>query len=327
MRYKELGNTGMKVSALAAGTWGIGGAGWGNISREESITAIRTALDCGVNVIDTAPVYGFGNPQLADFGYGCAEALLREAIGDRRSQLILTTKCGLNYDRALGPRSLYRRMTRKEILEGCEGSLRRLGTDYIDVLFIHWPDHQTPLEEAMEAMRLLQEQGKIRRFGLSNFTLEDTLCADALLHAGAIQPQYSMVSRASAPLMKAAKAHQIGTMTYGSLGAGILTGAYRELPEFNPSDTRVTFYDYFKEPKFSRIMKLLEVMDEVAAAHEATPGQVAINWSAQKDFVDTVILGFSKPKHALQNCAALDWTLSAEELRLLDNAIDTYLGE
>lgn len=128
MRYKELGNTGMKVSALAAGTWGIGGAGWGNISREESITAIRTALDCGVNVIDTAPVYGFGNPQLADFGYGCAEALLREAIGDRRSQLILTTKCGLNYDRALGPRSLYRRMTRKEILEGCEGSLRRLGT-------------------------------------------------------------------------------------------------------------------------------------------------------------------------------------------------------
>ena len=107
--------------------------------------------------------------------------------------------------------------------------------------------------------------------------------------------------------------------------AGVLTGVYRTLPQFSPNDTRVTFYDYFKKPKFSRIQALLKTMDEIAAAHHATPAQVAINWSTQKDFVDTAILGFSKPSHAVQNCAALDWALSSEELACLDRAIALHL--
>lgn len=327
MRYKQLGNTGIEISAIALGTWGIGGTGWGEIKKEDSINAIHTAIDHGVTAIDTAPVYGFGNPAQDDFGYGCAEMILREALrGLPRDKLVLTTKCGLNYDRAVGPQSMYKRMTKEEVIEGCEGSLKRLGTDYIDVLFIHWPDLHTPIEEPLEAMRTLLEQGKIRAYGLSNFTVEDTLKADGLLHTGAIQPQYSMVERASEPLMKAAKERGIGTMTYGSLGSGILTGAFRTLPTFAPTDMRASFYDYFKEPKFSRIQTLLKTMDEVAAAHNATCGQVAINWSAAKDYVDTAILGFSKPKHAEQNCAAFDWELTADELAALDGAIDRCLG-
>lgn len=325
MRYKTLGNTDLKISAVTIGTWGIGGAGWGNISRSDSVSAIRTAIEHGVNAIDTAPVYGFGNPALPDFGYGCAEETIREAIAGQRDRLLLITKCGLNYDRAVGPRSLYKRMSRKEIIEGCEGSLTRLGTDYLDLLFVHWPDNVTAPYEVAEAMQLLREQGKIRHYGLSNFTLEDTLQMDARLHVGAIQPQYSMVSRENEALIRAAHSHTIGTMTYGSLGAGILTGAYRTLPHFNPSDTRVTFYDYYKEPKFGKIMRLLQVMDEIAAAHHATTAQVAINWSTQKEFVDTAILGFSKPSHALQNCAAFDWALSEQEISVLDGAIAQHL--
>lgn len=326
MRYKELGNTGLKISAVTVGTWGIGGAGWGEVSKSDSVAAIRTAIDHGVNAIDTAPIYGFGNPSAPDFGYGCAEETVREAVAGQRDRLLLITKCGLNYDRSVGPRSLYKRMTRKEIIEGCEGSLSRLGTDYLDLLFVHWPDGSTAPEEVAEAMQQLQQQGKIRHYGLSNFTLEDTLRLDSLLHVGAVQPQYSMVARENEGLIRDAHSHKIGTMTYGSLGAGILTGAYRTLPQFSPSDTRVTFYDYFREPKFSRIQALLKTMDEVAAAHQATPAQVAINWSTQKEFVDTAILGFSKPSHALQNCAAFSWELTAQELDALDRAIAQNLG-
>ena len=229
MRYKELGNTGLQISAITIGTWGIGGAGWGDISRSASVDAIRTAIDHGVNAIDTAPIYGFGNPNLPDFGYGCAEEIIREAIVGQRDRLLLVTKCGLNYNRNIGPKSLYKRMTRAEIMEGCEGSLRRPGTDYLDLLFVHWPDDTTPLEEVAEAMQLLKTQGKIRCYGLSNFTQGDTLRADALLHVGAVQPQYSMVSRSSEAFMQAVHRRGIGTMTYydpesgsfGALGHGI----------------------------------------------------------------------------------------------------------
>lgn len=326
MRYKELGDSGLQISAISLGSWGIGGAGWGEISKEASIAAIRTAIEHGCNTIDTAPVYGFGDPSKEDFGYGFAEVIIREAIEGLRDKLVITTKCGLNYDRSIGPRSLYKRMTKDEIITGCEGSLKRLGTDYIDVLFIHWPDNKTPLEEALEGLRVLMEQGKIRHYGLSNFTLEDTLRADEMMHVATIQPQYSMVARQDEPLMQAVKARGIGTMTYGSLGSGILTGAYRTLPNFDARDTRVTFYDYFKEPKFSRVMQLLQVMDEIAAQRGVPVSHVAINWSTQKEFVDTAIMGCSKPSHAVQNCAALDWSLTDEELRVLDQAIDRYMG-
>lgn len=326
MRYKELGNTGLRISAMSLGSWGIGGAGWGDISREESIAAIRTAIEYGCNTVDTAPIYGFGDPGKEDFGYGFAEVIIREAIEGLRDKLIITTKCGLNYDRSIGPRSMYKRMTKDEIITGCEGSLKRLGTDYIDVLFIHWPDNRTPLEEALEGLCVLMEQGKIRHYGLSNFTLEDTIMADEMMHVATIQPQYSMVSRQDELLMQEVKARGIGTMTYGSLGSGILTGAYRILPNFDAWDTRITFYDYFKEPKFSHIMKLLDIMDEIAAQRGVPVSHIAINWSTQKAFVDTAIIGCSKPRHAIQNCTALDWSLTDEEIQLLDQAIVQYLG-
>lgn len=327
MLYKTLGDSGIRVSAVALGTWGIGGAGWGDVNKQDSLAAIAEAIERGVTTIDTAPIYGFGNPGRDDFGYGYAETILREALKNQdRSKLVLTTKCGMDYDRSIGPRSMYRLMTKEAIVSGCEGSLKRLGTDYIDVLFIHWPDMKTPIENALEGMRQLLEQGKIRGYGVSNFTLEDTLEADRLLHMASIQPQFSMVEQNAALLMKAAKENGIGTMTYGSLGSGILTGAYREMPKFAASDMRASFYDYFKEPKFSKIQKLLTVMDEIAAAHDATPAQVAINWSVSKEFVDTAILGFSKPKHAAQNCAAFDWRLSGAEVDALNAAIEKELG-
>ena len=252
------------------------------------------------------------------------EVLVGEAVKGMRDKVQIITKCGLNYDRSIGPQSLYKSMTRKEIVEGCEGSLKRLQMDYIDVLFVHWPDMKTPLEEMTDALSDLQKAGKIRYYGLSNFTQEDTFAAHELLPVSAVQLQYSMVNRSNEEVLKQLHARGIGTMTYGSLGSGILTGAIRELPNFAPNDTRVSFYDYFKEPKLSSSMKLLKQMDEIGENRHVPLAQIALNWSTQKDYVDTAICGVSKPAQAIQNCAAASWELTAEELAFLNEAIAKY---
>lgn len=327
MKYKMFGDTGEKLSAISLGSWGIGGSGWGEIDDEQSKAAVLEMLDRGVNVIDTAPVYGFVNPQKPDYGFGYAETFLGEVLQGKRDQVFLVTKCGLNFDREKGPASMYKRMTRKEIIHGCEESLKRIKTDYIDLLFVHWPDLMTPLEEVADAMQELIRLGKIRYYGVSNFS-EDEMCEiDDMLHVGAVQLPYSMVDRTNEKLLQTAAGRKIATMTYGSLGSGILSGAFRTLPKFDKFDTRATFYHFFEEPMFGKIQKLLLVMDEIAAEHQATPAQVAIQWSVAKSFVDNVILGVSKPKHAQGNCDAFLWDITDEEMQRLDQAIETYLGE
>lgn len=325
MRYKELGNTGKQISAIALGSWGIGGAGWDAAKKQESIAVIHQMLAHGVNVIDTAPVYGFVRPGEEDYGYGYAEKVIGEAIKDRREEIFLVTKCGLNYDRKQGPQSMYRSMARQEIIDGCEGSLKRLGTDYIDLLFVHWPDGKTPLEEMTDAMGTLIRQGKILHYGLSNFSWEDTCLADDLLHVAAVQLPYSMADPGNGDLLLSAKGRGIGTMTYGSLGSGILTGAYRTIPVFDKTDARSSFYHFFEEPVFGRIQKLLAVMDEVAAVHGVSVSQVAIQWNIKKAFTDTAILGVSKTKHVQQNCGASEWDMSEEEMGRLDTAVHQYI--
>lgn len=321
MKKNRLGTTELQVSAVSLGTWSVGGAGWGESNEAQSLQAIRAAVTHGITTIDTAPVYGFGNPQKPDFGYGYAETLVGKATAGLRDQVQLVTKCGLNYDRNLGPKSLYKRMTKAEIVKGCEESLRRLGTDYIDLLLVHWPDQQTPLSEVAEAMAQLMAQGKILQYGLSNFTMQDVERLHEMLPVAAVQLQYSMVCREMEAALQAAKRLGIGTMTYGTLGSGILTGTQRTLPTFAPGDIRTTFYDYYKEPKFSKIMKLIGAMDPIAAHHGVPVAQVAIQWSTQKEFVDTAILGASKPSHAISNSQALSWALSQAELAQLDQAV------
>lgn len=325
MIYRKLGSSDLTVSAASVGTWSVGGAGWGNTKKEEALEAIRVSVEHGATTIDTAPIYGFGNPALPEFGYGYAEVVVGEAVAGLRDKVQLVSKCGLNYDRAKGPGSMYKKVTRQEIIEGCEGTLKRLGTDYLDLLFLHWPDNVTPVEESVSALQELIQSGKIRSYGLSNFTLEDTLKAHAVCPVGAVQLEYSMVNRKNEEILKTLHALGIGTMTYGSLGSGILTGSIRTLPDLPKSDMRVSFYDYFKEPKFTRIMALLKVMDAIANAHGVPVAQVAINWSASKAFVDTAILGASKARHAVANCCAYEWRLTEAEIRTLDAAIDEHL--
>lgn len=313
MRYAELGNTGIKISQATIGTWAIGGAGWGEVNQQDSIRAIHTMLDNGVNVIDTAPFYGCG----------ASEEIIGKAIKERRKDLYLLTKAAVGWDENGNP---IERADYNSIIQDCEDSLRRLGTDYIDFYLIHWPDGKTSIEEMMRAMNQLKKDGKIRFIGASNFNKEDILEAKKYTEFDIIQQPYSMVAQQFRGLLSWAHEQKIGTMSYGSLGAGILTGAIRELPKFAADDQRLQFYDYFQEPKFSRVMELVKRLDVYAEKYNVPVAQVTINWNTQSGFLDTILMGVRNEAEAKENCAAFEWNLEKEDVEAITRDVDEILG-
>jgi aryl-alcohol dehydrogenase-like predicted oxidoreductase len=310
MRYAKFGKTGLDVSAIGMGTWVIGGDHWGKVDDSDSIAAIHAMIDNGVNLIDTAPGYNWGH----------SEDIVGQAIKGMRSKVLISTKGGVM------PPSFARNSSREYLMEDLERSLKHLQVDYADFYFIHWPDEATPFEITMKALDDMKKQGKIRFVGVSNFSRQQMEDASRYGVIDVVQPPYSMVDRSSEALIRWAAGQGIATMTYASMGAGVLSGAYRQIPDFTPDDYRVSFYPYFKEPMFGKIMKLLNVMDAIAAKYDATPGQVAINWSTQKDFVSTALVGVRSAKHAVEDCNGMGWLLTAEEIALLDASIAEHLG-
>lgn len=312
MRYKQFKNAGVDVSALSVGTWAIGGARYGEVNEKDSIAAIRTMIDQGVNLVDTAPAYNCG----------CSEQIVGRALKDGyRDKVFISTKFGIGdgMDKAgVIPRD----SSRKACFAECEDSLRRLDVDHIDFYFVHWPDVNTPLAETMDAMLELKKQGKIRFIGVSNFDkamIEECLKTTMI---DVVQPPYSMVNQSEKELMKWCAEKGIATLSYGSLGSGILTGAIREIPNWDPLDFRFTFYDFYKEPKFSKCMELLKTMDAISAGNGKPLAQIALNWCTQKDYVGTALCGVRNTAEALENCAAFDWSLTDEEMAILDAKLD-----
>lgn len=314
MRYKTLGKTGLQVSVATAGTWAIGGAGWGTVKREDSITAIRSMLDNGVNVIDTAPIYGCGY----------SEEVVGEAIrGYGRDKILISTKCGLVWGEQESADG--RDISYKSIMREIDASLRRLHTDYIDIYHVHKPDFKgTPFAETMRAMTELKKAGKIRHIGLSNFSVGQIEECMQYGDVEVIQPPFSMIDQGERPTLEFAKARGMGVMTYGSLGAGMLTGAIRKAPDWQPDDMRFAFYDYFREPKFSKAQELLKVMDKIAEARGVPVAQIAVNWNIENPLVDTALMGVRNRHEADENCAATLWQLTAEELSVLNEAVAEY---
>jgi aryl-alcohol dehydrogenase-like predicted oxidoreductase len=265
-------------------------------------------VDNGVNLIDTAPAYNCG----------CSEQIVGKALkGGYRDKVFISTKFGIGdgMDKAgVIPRDSSRAACFKE----CEDSLRRLDVDYIDFYFVHWPDVNTPVAETMDAMLELKKQGKIRFIGVSNFDkalIEECLKTTMI---DVFQPPYSMVNESEKELMQWCYGKGINTLSYGSLGSGILTGAIREIPNWDPLDFRFTFYDFYKEPKFSKCQELLKTMDAISAKNGKPLAQIALNWATQKEYVGTALCGVRNVQEAMENCAAFDWKLTAEEMAILD---------
>lgn len=308
MRYKHFGKIGWNVSSLTIGTWAMGGTLWGEVDEKDCNDAVRAMVEQGVNHLDTAVSYQDGG----------SEKAVGKAIKGLRDKLYISTKCVL----VMRDGKFYRDGSYKCVLECCDTSLQRMGLDYIDNYLMHWPDVNTPIEETMSALNQLKKEGKIRHISVSNFSKEQILEAEKYGSIDAVQMPYSMVDRSSEEFLQWAHDRGMGCMTYSSLGSGILTGAFRTLPNFAPNDARVLYYDFYKEPRFSKIQGLLRVMDEISARNGGVPlAQIALNWSTQKEFVHTALTGVRNPAEANENCAGMAWNLSQEDIAILDAAI------
>ena len=307
MQYQEFGKTGLRVSKLCLGTWGIGGAGWDSYSDESRMDAIKTALECGINFIDTAPAYNAGK----------AECYVGETLNKlkKRREVVISTKCGNKF-----VDGKYLRCGSKEsILKQCDESLKNLKTDYIDIYLVHWPDPDVELEETIDAVSTLKKEGKILHAGVSNFSKEQIEEAQKYCKIEAFQPQYSLADRKDEKLIRWAYEQGLGIMTYGTLGGGILTGNYRKLRTFEQTDSRNRFYPYFKEPLFSKAMELLTIMDQIAEERNVSLAQIAEKWVIQKRFVSSCIIGAQSRARVEENCRNLQWELTDNEIRRLES--------
>ena len=321
MNYKENQLSQEKISVLGVGTWSMGGTNkyglsYGNVEDDMSIEAIHTLINQGVNLIDTAPVYG------AD---SASEKVVGKALmNGYREKVYVITKFGNSNDPETGKRIIDNRY--ETIMRECDESLKRLQTDYIDYYLMHYPDPNVSVEETMCALNELKACGKIKHIGLSNPTQDYILEAEKYAKIEAIQLPYSMVNREQEELLK--WCHQKGymTMSYGSLGAGILSGTFRELPQFDEKDIRYTFYPFFKEPVFSQIQLLLTDMDVIAQRHHVPVSHIALNWVTQKEFISSSLVGVANKEQALENSAAFSFQLSDAEMAFLDESIHKHLG-
>src|SRR5580704_8437537 len=245
--------TTLKSSRIALGTWAIGGWMWGGTDDEVSIRTIHAALDQGINLIDTAPVYGQGH----------SEEIVGEALRQHggRDAVILATKVGIDWSTG----RIQRNSTRQRILQELEDSLRRLQTDYIDIYHVHWPDPLVPIEETATTLRELYEQGKIRAIGVSNHSpgQMDRFKAVAPLHT--IQPPYNLFEREiEGDVLPYATARQITTLTYGALCRGLLSGAMSTDRHFAKDDMRKNTDPKFQSPQFAEYLNAASALDVFA---------------------------------------------------------------
>ncbi|MGI6298923.1 MAG: aldo/keto reductase [Saccharofermentanales bacterium] len=313
MRYKTLGKTGISVSEVGLGTWAMGSDYFGHTDDEQSIAAIRSALDAGINLIDTAPAYGSGH----------AEEIVGRALAGRRDEAVITTKCGtIRNKQGVFVRDLSFKGLQKQL----DDSLRRLQVDVIDIYLFHWPDPATPDEEAAESIAKLKETGKFKHFGVSNFTLEQIDIIDKIIPVEVLQPAYSILDRRRAELIEKCAERDIGVMTYGSLAGGLLTGKFKEKPEFAEADTRENFYPFFKDRLWDKSMAVLKDLQVIADERGRTLAELAINFVSQDPNISTALVGAKTPAQVEANAGASGWKLTNAERRRINESFERNFG-
>jgi aryl-alcohol dehydrogenase-like predicted oxidoreductase len=209
-----------------------------------------------------------------------------------------------------------------------EDSLRRLGVDSIDLYQIHWPDPNTPLEDSMAELSKMKDAGKIRYIGVSNFSVRLLEQARAMEEIVGVQPQYSLLHRKEeSSLLPYCAKNKIGVLGYGSLAGGILTGKFREIPELEAGDNRDAFYQYFKEPTWTKVQNVLDVLRAIADERSVPVAHVAINWSVAQRGITTALVGAKNPQQARSNAAAGEWSLSEEEIQRIESAYADNLAK
>jgi aryl-alcohol dehydrogenase-like predicted oxidoreductase len=307
MEKRLLGNSNLDITVLGIGTWAIGGAGyqfaWGPQNDNDSIAAIRKAVDAGINWIDTAAVYGLGH----------SEETVARAVSCMPRKPYIFTKCERTWNEKGEIRgSLKADSIRRE----CEASLRRLKVDTIDLYQVHWPEPDEDIEEGWAEMARLKEQGKARYIGVSNFNAEQMRRAEEIAPITSLQPAYSLITRSVEDhILPYCRQRNIGVIAYSPMRSGLLSGAMtRERIAALPKDDWRRNNTDFKEPKLSRNLELAELLGKIGRRHNLTAGEVAIAWTLQNPAVTGAIVGLRHPDQVAGVIGAADFRLSSEEL-------------
>jgi aryl-alcohol dehydrogenase-like predicted oxidoreductase len=267
MEYATIPETSIRLSRVGLGTWAIGGWMWGGTDEEESVRTIHAAVERGINLIDTAPAYGFGR----------SEEIIGRAIveGQLRSRVVIATKAGLEWR----GENVFRNANRNRILNEIDDSLRRLRTDYIDIYQVHWPDPLAPIEETAEAMQALFEQGKIRAIGISNFSIAQIERFRRVARLHVVQPPYNLFEREiEDELLPYCLRSDLTTLTYGALCRGLLSGKLKEEAHFEGDDLRLTD-PKFQPPRYSQYLAAVRRLDQFARERYGKRViQLAVRW-------------------------------------------------
>ncbi|WP_370088980.1 aldo/keto reductase [Ekhidna sp.] len=321
MKKVQLGKSNLYISPIAFGAWAIGGQAWGGNEDKDALEAMKKSYDLGITSIDTAPVYGFGH----------SEKLVGKAIKEiGRDNLEILTKFGFNWKTEKGEYQFpttdggktYAYAGREGIIQEVEDSLKRLGTDYIDLYQIHRPDATTPIEETMETLKELQQQGKIRAIGMSNHTVELMKRADSVIDLASTQSPYSMVYRKiEKDIIPYCLEEKVGILAYSPLQRGLLTGKIKSDHEFKGDDHRAN-NKFFKEPNRSRTNSFLDQIKLIAEDHGVTLAQLVINWTVQREGITAALVGARNAKQAEENAKSLSFKLSQEEINIINTEME-----
>jgi aryl-alcohol dehydrogenase-like predicted oxidoreductase len=306
----KFGKTGMEITPIGFGAWAIGGGGWaaawGPQDDDEAVGAIRRAVELGVNWVDTAAVYGLGH----------SEELVAQALKSvpESERPYVFTKCSLVWD---GEGDISNVLEKDSVKRECEESLRRLQTDVIDLYQIHWPRPDEYIEEGWEAMAELKDEGKVRHIGVSNFDVSQMERIGEIAPVETLQPPYNMLNRGvEEEILPYCGENDIGVIVYSPMRSGLLTGKMTPERVANlPSDDWRRNAQDFQEPRLSRNLELVELLEEIGADHGFSPGEVAIAWTLRQPAVTAAIVGGRRPDQ-------VDGIIGAAELRLSEDELD-----
>ncbi|WP_213975344.1 aldo/keto reductase [Tepidanaerobacter acetatoxydans] len=323
MLYKKVGKIKEEISAIGVGCWNFGGQ-WDTSNDENAIKIVHAAIDNGINLFDVAPVYGFGK----------AERVLGKALKDgKRSKVLIATKCGLVWNEKHETKN---DLSKKNILREIDESLERLQTDYVDIYQLHWPDHNTPIEETVSALEEIKKAGKIRYIGLSNFSQKDVETFMTMIEINTQQALYNMLERNTSsyhniPLeyktedevLPTVRKYQQAFFPYSPLFQGLLTGKFKPNANFSEKDIRN------ENPKlrgelFKKYYEGVVALEKFADKIGKLLNEIALNWLRQKDEVTSIIAGASSVAQLEKNVHSTTWDLSQEELSEIETIIEPY---
>jgi aryl-alcohol dehydrogenase-like predicted oxidoreductase len=306
--FAGIPQTQLKVSRVALGTWAMGGWMWGGADKRESVATIQAALQQGINLIDTAPAYGFGT----------SEEIVGAALQGVRSQAVIATKVGLEWRDG----KVYRNATRARVMREIDDSLRRLRTDYIDVYQVHWPDPKVPVEETAEAMRLLYEQGKIRAIGVSNFSVAEMERFRGVAPLHVLQAPYNLFEcDIEAQILPYCRANNIATFGYGALCRGLLSGRMQPDTTFTGDDLR-RIDPKFQPPRFAQYLDAVRQLEELAQRRfHRRVIHLAVRWMLDRG-ISVALWGGRHPDQLEPALGVAGWSLSSADRALIERIVN-----